>query len=274
MSSLVMLNTRDAESSNSTNEEFHWIINHPRFSLMYGYKLNLESVEVPNGVYPVNEYYNKVSVLEGGGATLTVTLTSSNYTGSTIVSHLATLLTTESAATGSTATYTGSYDSSTKKITISSSSTFAFRAVANDAYELLGIETLTASVGASKTGDYPVNLSGSAFVDLVTNFSSNNWTSGYSSNVLGRIPLTGSFGDVLQVQFPAKDPIQISGSGFSEFKCLMRDDHGNPWKLPGNMHLTMVLRIDPIVNANAAPHSANNSNYATAYTSLGAKAIV
>lgn len=274
MSSLVLLNSRDAHSSNSTNEDFNWIINNPRFAILFGYKLGVEQVEIPNAVYPVNEYYNKVSVLEGGGATLTVTMTSSNYTGTTIATHLAAILTTASAATGGTKTYTGTYDSYTKKITIASTGTFAYKSVANDAYELLGISTLTASVAASVVADNPVNLSGSAYVDIITNFSSNNWTSGYTSNVLERIPLTGSFGDVIQVQYPAKMPLQITGAGFTEFRCMLRDDRGNPWKLPSNMHISLVLRVEPLVNPDAAPHSANNANYATAYSSIGAKVIV
>lgn len=238
---------------------------------MHGFTLALVSVELPNTVYPVNEFYEAVSVLEDtGSATVSVTITHSSYTGTTLATEVADALTTESAISGGSHTYTGSYDSATKKITISSDDAFAYRPIADDIYEEMGITTLDADVAASVEGDYHVNISGSAYVDLVSNLATLNHSSTrIGGNILARIPLAGAFGDLIHIQYPDPSALQPSSPELHEIRLRLLDDRGNIWHMPPTAHLSVTFRIDPLENELAPPHSASNHDAVTGYQSLG-----
>ncbi len=270
-SSLILLSSRDATKPSTTNDDLSWAIPVPRANIMNGFQLDLLSCEFVNAVYPINRFYNSLSVLEDtGAATLTVTLTSSSYTGSSLATHIASILTTASAATGNSNTYTGSYDSATKKITISSDDAFAWRAVsANDAYEQIGVTTLTAAVAASVVGDVPINLSGSAYIDVYSNFSNNNWSSSASAKVFARLPLAGDFGDFIALTFVEQEPIYVASPDLSRLQITLRDDRGNPWELPSTFHISFVFNLIPLPNPSDLPGSAGNSAHNIGYGSLG-----
>lgn len=276
MSSLLLLNSRDAVTPNATNDEMQFQINSARMNLLHGFSMTLVSAELPNGVYPLNSFYNTIAVSEAGGAaaTITATITASNYTGATLAAHLKTILDAASVAQGNSETYTVSYDSATKKLTFSATGNFAFVAVANSAYEALGITTLGGSTASPVVADYPINISGSAYVDLASNFHVQNWNSTSTSNIIARIPLSGAFGDVINVSFPESLPLVVSGPSISDLHLRLLDDQGNPWRLPPNFHLSLVFRIDPIQGKHANPHSANRVDYGSAYSSLGQRAVI
>jgi hypothetical protein len=239
MSSLVLLNTRDSETS--VNYNTFWQIQRPQLNTLKGFKLSLQNIEFANTVYPINANNNIVTFDEGGGS-LTATLTANSYTGSELASHLKTQM---DAAVGAGDTYTVTYDSQSKKLTIASTGTYFFvSGVANHAFDELGITTLDDAAAASRTSDVPINVSGSQYVDIVTDLSNLNYSSSTTAHVLARVPLNVAFGQVVFYE-PNNDGSLFSTVDHLDYVSMaLRDDKGNLWELPSNSYVSLVLKLE------------------------------
>ena len=244
---LIFLSSR--ANRNTESYDAVYSLNVPRLNHMQAYGLSLQNIEFPNVVYPINEYNNQFSFSESGGATITTTLTSNSYTGTQFVAALAAQMTAVSVAVR---TYTGSYDSQTKKATITvGAGTFRFMPNASTAlslYESLGMDEsllTTRTTAASQTSEYPINVSGSSYVDVVTNLSTLNYSLDTTANVLVRIPLINAFGSMVFYEPSTDDRLAVDGQNLTELEVRLRDDHGNPWKLPSTAHLSITLKVTP-----------------------------
>lgn len=277
MSSLIFLNSRDSTSYSEENHEASWVINLPRLNNMMGFQLSLQNVEVPNVVYPINAYYNTVYWHEVSGAdSLSAALTANNYTGTQLATALATAMTTESAANGSTRTYSGSYDSQSKKLTLTvAGDTFYWEAGSDTdpyCYDEMGLQRslMPKAAAASQVSDFPINVSGTQFVDVVTNFSNHNFSTGTTGNILARVPMDLGFGNVVTKTLVDKEKLFISVSHIDEIRISLRDDRGNPWILPANAHISLTLRVDPIEHSGGYSMGANNvGHHHAAYSNFG-----
>jgi hypothetical protein len=239
MTSLLFLSTRDG-NSDETWRTF-WNIGLPRLNTLGNYRVSLQNIEFPNTVYPINTYNNKVYFNEGAG-NLTATLGSNVYT----LSEMATELQTQMNSAGAH-TYTVVADTQAKKLTITDTTvTFYFLTGANDAYEELGFDStlFTNTLAASEVSDYPVQLSGSRYVDVITNFSTHNHSVSSTASVMVRVPLNVPFGSLVFYEPTTDDRLFITTTAINEIYMELRDDKGNSYALPRNAHVGMTLKIE------------------------------
>lgn len=241
MTSHIYLNTRTGNGDK--NYATSWYVNDPRLQNINKFKITLRSVEFPHSVYPINAYNQNFHVTEDGVNTLTASplqLPSSLYTGSSIASTMQTLLN-----DASTDMYTVTYDTSTKKLTITNTTgTFAFVETNNNCYEELGFgenafDTLVSSVVSA----YPINISGTQYIDLLSNLASLSYSNASTGHVLARIPIDVAFGSVVFYQNALQEDLEITNSHIDEIFVSLVDDKGNYYELPDNAHMSLVFSL-------------------------------
>jgi hypothetical protein len=234
--SMLFLNTKHCTNP-SIPYNATWYITDVRLNLLTKYSISLQTIEFNNAVYPFNAYNNKIYFDEGAG-TLTATITPSSYTGST----LATELTTQLTAIG--ATYTVSYNSVTKKFTISiTAGTFKFVSGNNNCYDELGINVNTQTFLATQSSDYPVSLSGTNYVDVISNFSHLNYASSGYGSLLCRVPVNVAFGGIVYYEPSTDDSVEDFGGNLDNLSLSLRDDKGNPFELPSNASVSYTFKV-------------------------------
>ena len=247
---LLFISSRSNRNEESYDSSYSLKV--PRLNHMQAYSLSLQNIEFANIVYPINEYNNRVSFSEGG-ATISTMVPENAYSGTEMATALALVMTTASALSGLTQTYTGTYDIQSKKITITvGAGTFRFEPNSPidqfSLFESIGMDEFNLtekSQAASHTSEYPVNVSGSSYVDVITNLSTLNYSVDTTANVLVRIPLIFSFGQMVFYEPTTDDRLAIEGQNLTDLEIRLRDDHGNPWKLPRTAHLSITLKITP-----------------------------
>ena len=242
MSKLLFLDTRDSNNPD-TPSSTNWEINLPSMNNVRGFNIALQNIEIPNTVYPINSKNNKIYFAENGGETLTAALTENSYTGSTFATEIQTQLN----AAG-TLVYTVTWDNDAKKLTISVPlpDVFEFISGGQNAYEEMGFDDSLFTQGSSFTSDAPINISGSQYIDVITNFSTGNHSVGTTSNVLVRVPLNVSFGNIIYYEPSTDDPLFVTESNLDEVFITMRDSKGNGWDLPFNANVSLTLKIIPL----------------------------
>lgn len=248
MTSKILLNTRTAD--NGTNYDAQWDIHYPRLNNMNSYVLSLKALQVANLVYPINQYNNTFTFFETGAVgSTTSTLTAQGYTGSELATELALQMTSDSPTSW---VYSGSYDTQTKKITITETTnvlnTFIFMASTDyNAYEELGFD-LSAGVltvaSNTHTSTGPINVSGTSYIDIITSFGTLNYSHGpKQAPIFARIPMTANFGSVFFYEASFDDPLEISANEIRDIRVTVRDDKGNPWVLPANGFLSLEFGV-------------------------------
>lgn len=241
MEALIYLNTRTSDGV--TNYKTHWNIQDATLTNFDSFTITVKSIEIPNAVYPTNRFNNVFKFTEDGIIFYTITLTPNAYTGTSI----AAALQTEMNLVGGW-TYTCTYDLSLRVITITAvGGTWTMVLVENAVYESIGMNQNTFSTPAlSFTSAYPVHLSGTQYVDLHSNLSNNSYSSTSSHNILARFPLTSGFGNVEYYMNEYHDNLFMSSGHLSTIYLELRDDRGNPWELPDNMHMSLTLAIKQV----------------------------
>lgn len=236
----ISLNSRDSIS----NEKWlpKWSISLPQFNTLRSqYHLQLVNCQIPNRVYPVNEFYNTISFTENDVTTHTVTLTSNNYSGSTLAVHLQSVMNNASALA-----YTVSYDTDSKKLVIiPSSGVFKWNSnITNSAYEILGVTTFNVN-SASYTSDVPIRLSGTNYIDIISSdFQTDSTSSTHNTNLVARIPMYHNFGGIIFYEPQLHHPMQVQNStGMMNISLELRDDHGNPWKLDEYGYISLEFKV-------------------------------
>jgi hypothetical protein len=241
LSQKLFLDTKYSENPNESPAYTQWSIQSTQLSGTSAYAVSIDSFKCPHAVYPIRTGFNDKVYIDENGVDATLTITENNFTGSQISTELQTQLN----AAGLSNTYAVAYDSQSKKLTITLSAgalLFSFEAGDQDAYEELGFTT--GVIDTSYVGTYPVNLSGTRYLDLQMNFATNNLTGNHRANVMQRIPVNGSFGTVISWSNESDDWQSVSSLNSIYLRII--DDKGNLWTLPQNMNAMLTLKLQAI----------------------------
>jgi len=249
----LLLDTRYSENY-ETPYKTKFEINFPALNTIGNYAVKLQSVEIPNTVFPINEYTNQLSLSEDGGTLyFQVSLPFNNYSGTSLATELA-LQMSSSSPNGDT--YTAVYNSQSKRMVITNPSrAWHFGAVANSMYfelgvgtKQLGVDVAVASGVWPLTGSSSVNIAGTSYVDVITNLSAHSHSVGLNRQVLVRVPITVPFGNIIFYE-PAKIEEQyVSHAQLNEIWIELRDDRNNLFKLDEYAHVSMNLGIRQLLN--------------------------
>ncbi|MHA2276322.1 MAG: hypothetical protein ACXAC2_11165 [Candidatus Kariarchaeaceae archaeon] len=246
-STLLLLDTRFGEDETPYNNKF--TINFPTLNTVGYYAVTLQTVEFPNTVYPINDLYNTIYISEDDGATShAVVLPSRNYSGSSIAATLETLINVNVGLIPElSGVYTVTYDINTKKLTFTCDVNFQFNMGTNHVYDEIGIDTFDVDA-TTIISDYPVNISGTQYVDLISNLSTNNHKVGNSQHPLARIPVQQEFGTIVFYQPRYSDPQFVSAPMLDEIFIELRDMKGNFFMLPNNSHVSLTISVQQVLS--------------------------
>ena len=250
MSTLLFLNSSDSIGSDSSKAIF--LLNNvsnvnSRFS-----NVVLNDVIIPN-TRPTIHARNKYLYFYEGDAPatlLTATLTEGFYSITELISHIQTTM---NALVGSYGTYVISYNSITKKITITTGDilkTFRFISgisavgLDNDCLYEIGFLEMS-GFQSSKVSDTLVDVSGAKYIDIRTNLPSNNQTSGFVPP-LARIAMDKPLGNIVYYSSPSEDPIQVSSFDLNQLEISLYTDRNKPFETDVNHNWSMTLKITPI----------------------------
>lgn len=235
----LFLNTRNCKNNSNYQPKFELptLQRHGHSNM----KLSFISAEIPNLRYTIHTGNQHLVFQENSTTTnITATLTPKEYTAS----QLATELKTQLDAEGSN-TYTVSYDSQTKKFTITANSTNTFKimSISTCLYEI-GYEPMS-SFETSKVGDYPVQLSGTHYIDIiVANLPTKCVSSDSRQNILARIPLTSGFGTICYYQEQHKHEIHLGDpEHLKDLEFELRDDQNRLFVLPATAYVSFQFSL-------------------------------
>lgn len=237
MDRLLFLTTRD--SAGVQNYNARWSLQDPAMQLLRNFKVSLQSVQFANSVYPIGAFNSRIYISDSG-AVQTLDVPSNSYTGTEIAAALQTLF---NATAGLTGVYTVIYDYQSKLLNISSTVAFLLATGDYDCYEELGFDSDLFASATSFTSSYPVQLSGTHYIDVLSNFSSLNFSVSGSTNTLVRIPLDVGFGEIVYYEPQTDDALEVSANQLHEVYISLRDERGYPWPLPKNSHMSLCLKV-------------------------------
>lgn len=203
--------------------------------------VQLADASFANLVYPINSS-NQTLVVEENGAssTITLTITSQDYTGDEFATELQSIL---NAGTAEGTTYTVSFDSQTKKITISTDGNdFRITSASTCLFEI-GLYTEMSSASTNFTMPYTVRLDGTEYVDIVSNLKVNNINASGRSTTLARVYLDSSYGSLVFWENETNDNLPFFGSDFSAIEMRLIDSKGNLYALPPNAPVSYTLKL-------------------------------
>ena len=246
MSTEIYLNTRD-KAAGSTNYDCVWYLESDRLSSMHGFDLRVLTIQLPNAVFPLNKYQDSIkwSEVNGVNPTFTASITHKHYTGTQFAAALQILMNTTSAGNN---IYTITYDAQTLGLTISGQFTWKFISTSNDMYQEMGFTTEGMGFLNNQTSNYPINLSGTHYVDVHSNIAAHCVSSSTTGSLLTRIPLTSSFGTLITASPEIDRAIHMNESTMQVFRIQFRDDKGHPWEIPANQHVGIKLLIEPVLS--------------------------
>lgn len=233
----------DSNTAHTTsNQLIRWNINNFATRTRSIISIQLLSVQFPNSVYPINTY-NKSITVKQSGVSETSSLTSGIYSGSTMASHLKTVLDAMSFAQ----TYTVTYNTAQQNLTITpSAGTFAISVGSvNDVAYNLGVSDAQSGVeSAAFTTTNPLNIGGTVYVDVHSNLGIDHISSTSSGRLLCRIPVEVDFGEIVTWQPPVPMIYRVDGSSLDYFEVRLYDDQGNPFVPPyENSNINFVFLI-------------------------------
>lgn len=252
MSRSLYLSTRDCLNPLEPHRA-KWLVPSLDLSNITQYGVRLKTFMMNNSVYAVNRFYDTINWTETDGstpATYSATLTHQTYTGAQLATHIAALMTTESAA-GLGDTYTGSYNSQTKFITITNTTglpnIFNFNAVANNAYRIMGFtatDIASQAPAVSQTSVSMVDLAGTKYIDILSSsLSTANISSSSTSSTFARIPITTNIGSVIYYINHDSESLTLRSDNIEEIEIQLRDDEGNVYEMDENHHFSMVCEF-------------------------------
>lgn len=234
-STYLILNTDDSYTNEPDNASFQ--ISNSLQSNFFT-KISLNSVILPNVVYPINSNNNTIVFEEDGDATdLVATITPGAYNPT----ELATEIKTRMDASGANV-YTISYDTNTYKYTFTTDGTSLRFTSDTTASKLIGVDVANSTFTASIVSDYPIRLDGSQYIDIISSIPSNNITSD-NKPIYKRIPLAVSFGEILFYQSEVDDWLSLRQGNLISFDIRIVDDAGNAFVMPKNASIQYSFRL-------------------------------
>jgi hypothetical protein len=190
----------------------------------------LKQAVIPNSIFVVNNTNNKIYFEENGGSILTATLTTGDYTPSTLITQISNSMTAISASSGLARTYTATFSSVTNlfTITVSSSSFKMLMATytTNSASIITGFNVDDTSFASSQVSDSVVNFTNNIYSfnlniqsQSVINYLVDNSGVSYSFSV----PVTTSYGNICVYEPTVNYYIKLD-SPTRVLKVQVRDD--------------------------------------------------
>lgn len=246
---MLFLDSNHATLIGDTSADMIFTLNFNTGNDMENYAISIQSVTLPNLVYPFNKNNNTIYWNEDGGATITSTITPNNYTGTQMAAYLQTMFNADSVLGR---TYTVVYDGQSKKMTMTESvglpNTMAFfTGSLGSPYDELGIKANSGNRSSTYQFEYPVDLSGTEYVDIQTDITTRNYSSNGKSNILERIPVPVSYGEIVSYQNTTDDYISLNEDSISSLEIRVLDDKGNLWDLPPNAQIAIVCKLTIIL---------------------------
>lgn len=242
----LFLDTNDTEAiksgNNSTPSDTSFIFGDVMNDQITNVSVFLESASIPITVYPFTSSNNTFSFFENLGAVQrNAVIPVGSYTGT----ELATALQTAMNAVGSNV-YTISYSTITKKLTISTVLPSTFRILsASTCLNRLGYEPMT-TFQTARSSDYMVNLQGSRYVDMCVNFNTSSIALNKRGNILARIPLGASTGNIYFYQPNLAVESVVNASSLRNIEVRLYDDTGNLYNTDKNHQITYTLILKPL----------------------------
>lgn len=244
---LIFFNTRD-KVGNGENYAASWDLSLPRLQLLKGYRISFKHAQIPNSVYPINQY-NNCFYFTYDGTPLKVVVPENNYDGFELATALQVVIDIAGKLLQPANDWTVTYDEQAAKMTISvtGAQTFVVNDGDNSLSDALGFDTDNQSSNTFQVGAYPIRISGTSYVDMVCNLSTHNHSTSSTSNILMRIPLTQPFGEECFYESSTDDYLYITNDQLNEVTIQLRDDCSKLWLLPPNHHFSFALKVSPVV---------------------------
>jgi len=157
----VEVNSQDRSRTKSfSSNNFRWNFRRPLKDVV---AIELVSGSIPADLYNVTPDWNNFMFAEGTGAKIKVTLTPGQYTAAEVATELQTQL---NAIVGKTNTYTVAYSATTKRLTITGSTTLTFTFFFQTG--LPYIDTINSTTGIVENILCPAKLLGFDFYDYTS----------------------------------------------------------------------------------------------------------
>lgn len=246
----ILLDSNYRINTASSPSQSLFLLDNLPVSNIQQYKVSLNQVSLNNSVYPINnDRANKIYFQEANSTatTYSATLTSQSYTGLTFASALQTAM---NGATGNAYVYTVSYNSATKKLTISEAGNNPFRIVdgSKSVHREMGVNLFdTAFKSSAYTLASPIDISGSKYVDLICNELRNpSYTSQGLVSIIARIPLNTDFGTTIYFEPSSSSEFLLMNELGSNLQFYLRDDRGNNFDLPFNHEVSLLFHFEKI----------------------------
>ena len=216
-----------------------FIINN--FDKIEAYKL--VSAIIPISCYTISSNNNLLKFRESSATAtaLSTTLTSCNYSPSTLVTELNTKLN----ASGGQTSYSCSYATNTNKITISATSNFRFEDNTTTGkcawYELGFTEGEATAYTNSLVLPNVVDLSGIKAINISSgNLTSKTKVYGSNRNIIASIPIDANIGTVLAYNNTQTEYIDISETDLNVVDLVLQDENMNVINFNGK---TVILKF-------------------------------
>lgn len=244
MSSYVFLNSNDRLYYSSSSPSNFTVLINTALSEMPKSHVSLESITFYNLEYGINSNNNTLTFQENGVAVdIPITISPGNYSDSTFTAALKTAMDAAGANT-----YTVTYNSTTSKLTISTTIPDTFKLVSGTMLDYLGFEVST-SFQTAHTGDYPLILSGTTYVDLCLGLLNRNLKTGRNyGRIFARVPVNVNYGSlVVYNNYSDNDDVLISTDSLDEYRVELFTDRGLHMDLPTNCIVSIVLKVSSVL---------------------------
>jgi hypothetical protein len=253
MSRFIHLNTRDRNEGINGDATFYIL----SFRHTGVQQLTIESIQFPQMLYPFSvARQNYIIYFQEDGSDVVPLQAElqvdTDYNGATLSTEIADKMT--AASTGGH-TYTVTYSTSTKRFTATTTGT-SFRLVdaEKSAHFELGYNIADPVFYNSLTFAFPVDVSGTKYVDLVSNIgSSANYNSSGTFSPIARIPLLESFGEAVIYSGSLRQNLRFNEND-DVIRLQLRDDRGRLVDLPDNAHVSYSFSLQTVnINTSELP---------------------
>jgi hypothetical protein len=209
--------------------------------------LTLTQANLINSQYPINSNNNTIVFYENSNDAVayTATLEEGTYTMDSFATEIGYQM---SAVSGNGYDYKADVSSSTYKLTIAADGVHVFRVGSTSTcLDEMGYTTIVLSHDTSITFQSPVHISGTRFVDVVSNIPTNNINTLYNYNILQRIQITVDFGDFLFYEdYLGQETAICRSSDLQKLTIELRDENGDVFDTFANLSNAFTLTLSPI----------------------------
>ena len=224
----VFINSKDRLSGDE-NEFFYNLRN----AILNPNAVALESVQIYNTQYTINDNNNKLYWTSSVPTNITTTLTNGNYTATTLASHIASKLNTDNDGAG---TFAVTCPTSTAKMTITNDTAnfgLRFATTAQSVAYTIGFEDTNKTGALTYTAENIVSLNTKYYLIYCDIGSTNTHSATETSNVIAVVPCNVNFSDLISYSPQLAKSFKFKIQELSRMKFTVRDDRGNLADLNG-----------------------------------------